>query len=843
MASLSKLPDEIIILIVEVCDVPSKAFLARSNWRLNSLATEVLYRYNVQHEGNSAMYWAAEHGHVNALEQLRSCGAELNDSSGSRLPIVFRRLCPDSSRRLSTSFGFLPLHVAAKFGQDAAVEWFLRNGARIESLSQNLCRCEASLAGEGTSHWAPLWTPLHIAICNGNLSTTKLLISHEATVENSGVAEFDGNNVLHIAARCNNTEAIEFLVGSGLVDVDEPDSDGSVALHYACSRLDNAPALEKLLEFGASVNILAEDMSPLLLACERGFFEAALKLVNKGAIHDVADPNRNDLLHIAWKKFECFPCFRERPVRAVWEEHREAFIRRLAELGANVDDKQLRILTPLALVVGERTSLLRTIKTFLDVGADVNAMDRSNKNLIYLVLDGGDFDASAASKVELLLRYGARLDLYARHGYCAFDHALDISRSTGNASVIDFILQHASVANFGDGYLNRVVAHSYTCNRFNECRLLIGHGAVLELSQERLDKGVLHGIARKNLEQLIFHLDHFPSRITTYKMIEIAVRSYKDVDEEEIAIIKSLLDRLGSDSDGDDVSQLLRIACKYHLKVDVAQLLLERGGRVNSFDPDWETALGFSVDNGCRHMVKCLLHHGADPHLTPPDQLWSAHVREFHSGPYLKHLALGDTRYPTAFMRAIAALHLHGDPHESCQAESSEVVLRPLELMLEHLPPPPIPQDPQFLSYIHFALAHPPSLRLLLAKGADPNSGDHCTRPPLLHFLTMANRPTNPEALSILLEFGADIHRRDGEGKSFLTMMRNSTLAMANNADDAAELELEKLDFAGLLVRNFFITLDAKSGEDCVRSRPLAVAEANYLEYVTRLAINQENKR
>jgi hypothetical protein len=92
-----------------------------------------------------------------------------------------------------------------------------------------------------------------------------------------------------------------------------------------------------------------------------------------------------------------------------------------------------------------------------------------------------------------------------------------------------------------------------------------------------------------------------------------------------------------------------------------------------------------------------------------------------------------------------------------------------------------------------------------------------------------------PESLRILLEFGADINRKDDQGRSFLTIMRRSTLAMANSPLVDVEFDGEKLGFAaGLLVRNFFITLDEKSDEDCVRPRPEAVAEANYYEYLDR---------
>ncbi|KKY29747.1 putative nacht and ankyrin domain protein [Diaporthe ampelina] len=502
--------------------------------------------------------------------------------------------------------------------------------------------------------------------------------------------------------------------------------------------------------------------------------------------------------------------------------------------------------TPLALVAANRTSLVRTLQVFLDVGVDVNARGNRGETPIYLVLDGGDFDPVAAGKVQLLLRYGARLDVYSDRGYCAFDRALAISRSTGDASVVDFIFQHGTTANFGDGYLDRVVAHSYAFHLFNECRLLTGHGAALKLSDERLYTNIRNGIDRKDLKQINFHLDLFPDRIKPFEILEMALRHYKDAKEDDMEIIKSLLARPGLGSTETCLaSRLLSVACKHHLKVAVARLLLDKGGQVNEFDSGWETPLSYAVDIECRPMVRYLLLHGADPHMAPSDEDWSSHVSKSTPGHYMEHLAFGDNRYLTPFMRAIS-LYRHEDTHESCDTDASGKLAHPLEFMLQHKPLPPISQDPESLSYIHYALAWPDSLRILLARGADPNSSGHCTRPPLLHFLAIADklRPAKPEALSILLEFGADIHRTDAEGRSFLTMMRRCTLAMANNPLFDAELEHEKLGFAaGLLVRNFFITLDAKTGEDYVQPRPKEVADANYSEYLDRLAAYSDRQR
>lgn len=858
MASLSKLPDEIIILIAEACDVRGKACLARANRRLNELATVVLHRYSVLEEGNSALYWAAEHGHINTLESMRSCGAELNDSTGSRLPIVFRRLVPDPEGHPVHSVGFLPLHVAASFGQNATVRWLLRHGARVESLAQNLCCChgpfiDLNFVGDDLepNHTR---TPLHIAICNGNLSVAKLLISRGAAVRSPRDDVFDEINALHTAALCNNTAAIEFLVGSGLVEVNEPDRSGGVALHYACLQLGNLPAVQKLLDLGASQDTTDDNRfgrTPMFLACELGFFEAAVVLLDNGAPFDVSDARNEFYLKItepyarfAWRHSWSMPANGQE--RDTWEEHREDFIRRLAQLGASFHG-WYATMTPLILVADDSTSLARTFQVFLDLGFDVNASDGSGRTPIFMVLGANVFDPTVASKVELLLRYGARLDKYTNHGYCAFDRALQISRTTGDASVIDFIFQHGSVANFGVGYLDRVVAHSYASHLFNECRLLIGHGASLKLSEKELHADVRNGIDRKDLKQLNFHLDVFPDQIKPHEMLEMAIKHYKDFTGEETEVIKALLARPEIDSTQPyGATRLLHVACKYHLKVAMAQILLDKGAEVNSFDPDWETPLSYAMETGCRPMIKFLLLHGADPHLASSGQDWDADVRESPPVDHWEHPTLGDTSYLTPFMRAIDSLYRHTDRHVSCQTDASEKVPRPLELILQHIPLPPIPQDPQSLSYVHYALAWPESLRILLEKGADPNSGDRCTRPPLLHFLTRVDRlrPANPEALRTLLEYGADIHREDGEGRSFLTVMRRCTLAMANNALFVAELESEKLGFAaGFLVRNFFITLDAKSGEDCVKPRPEAVADANNREYLDRVAADSDRKR
>ncbi|KAG8159990.1 hypothetical protein KVR01_010627 [Diaporthe batatas] len=861
MSSLSSLPDEVIILIAEACDVPDKARLARSNRRLNDLATRVLLRYSVKEAGNSAMFWAAEHGHINTLERMRSYGAEINDTSGSRLATVVRRLDSFPQHRLYSSTGFSPLHIAAKFGQNAAVKWLLRNGARIESLAQHVCQCEPRLGYAGHigdfdddddniynaynsgSHGPHAWSPLHISICSGNTSTAKLLISHGALIQSPERGPFPSTNIFHTAARRNNIAAIEFLVRNGMVGVDEPDSDGFFALHHACSSPDNLQALKMLIHLGASLDILEPGgRTPLRTACLMGFFDGAVVLLAEGASYDISSTERAAiLLRISTRPCGCFPPQHRSADPAIWEKRREDFLRRLVAMGVNIDERvpSFQEVTPLAAAAAQRGSRLHTLQVLLELGADVNAVDSMQKNAIYLLLaEGGrNFWATPANKVDLLLRYGARPDMRSKSGNCALDMALRLSVDEGDATIMGFILQHALVAPYGHIYVRDQITRSFNNRCFDECRILARYGAVLELSDERLEESIKAGIYSRDMKHIDSIIDLFPGRTTPSEVLKVALKNYKTLGRGESRIIKNLLARPEFDSPGNNAaSRLLQVACRYHSPVPIAQLLLEKGAQVNGFDSWWETPLSCAVACGCRPMVRFLLLHGADPHMAPLNKDWSAYVYEVTHKSDGHSAYMPDTGYPTAFTRAITELHNHRLIRCSCKPNADETLPRPLELILEHLPLPLLPKDPRALSYIHLALEWPEALQVLLAKGADPNSGDHCVRPPLLYFLDMADKwkPANPDALRLLLEFGADIHRTDDRGRSFLTMMKWSRIPMADGMLDNGEFEGEGLGpTACSLLRNFFGNL--------VRSHPY-LAKANYGKCLDRWAVSNDGK-
>lgn len=110
-----------------MCHPTAQFSLALSNKRLHDIVNPVLYKQHVRQSG-TAVFWAAREGRLDTLELLQTHGAELNDSNGSRLQWVFDWAFPRGDEAIDPfahDVFFTPLHIAAKFGQCAAVKWLL----------------------------------------------------------------------------------------------------------------------------------------------------------------------------------------------------------------------------------------------------------------------------------------------------------------------------------------------------------------------------------------------------------------------------------------------------------------------------------------------------------------------------------------------------------------------------------------------------------------------------------------------------------------------------------------------------------------------------------------------
>lgn len=805
-------------MIGEACRVPEKSVLARTNRQLYELLTPVLYKYNVQREGGSAMFWAAQHGCIETLERIVSYGAEVNDNTASRFHVVHRSYYPYRIRRLHDTF-FTPLHIAAKFGQDGAVKWLLNHGARIEAMAHNLCACQEGVVdiandSDFDPRLSPLVTPFHIAICNGRLRTTKLLVSRGAETD-GGVA-----SPLHTAARFNNAGAISFLLEKCLVYIDEPDSQGYTPLHLACMEIEDVSALETLLEIGADVEAQADDgRTPLAFACERGYFKAALRLLAHGADPAVEWDGQTPIQAAALSMRHFFP-HEAPPDPETWEDEREELIRRLLELGVDVNEVGGLGTTALHIAAGQQ-SLARTIQCLLDAGADVDAQDDLLQTPLHVAFESRD-PASILIKIVPLLQRGGRLDATCTRGCSAFKCALGVARLRGDYSIINSIFQHVSTENFGPSFLSTVVKSSYSHSLWEECRVLIRHGALLDVSPDEMVLDLDDCITARDVSRMQFLLDTFPGLVTPRWGLNVAFRDYDLTIERELPMIRALLDRPDLDVRGHaggikNASPLL-LACEKHHKPWIIQRLLDNSAEVNVFDEDFKTPLFWAVWHECFQSVRSLLRCGANPFLAPSEEDWLAYVRRYQNSWRQPSLSSSVADFETAFIMAIKIKSCDAFVVESCPHDPKEPHI--LRSILENHSVPPIPANPSSESYIDAALKYPESLDILLKKGADPNARGHSNLPPLVAAAKFIWDSTAVQVITTLLQLGADIYQKGDTGESFLDVFKTA-IAQTSRIKKVADIQDPlRPEVASSLVRSFHIVIDASSGKERIEVRP-----------------------
>ncbi len=256
---------------------------------------------------------------------------------------------------VESSFGFTPLHNAAKFGHVDIVEILLEDGnAKLEGKTKagdnpNTDRTALHLAcqygqvnlvnyliSQGANVHATDCmgqTPLWFASFNGHVEVIKLLIEYGANVD---YARVDGQTLLHAATQGTRIETVLYLVENLHVDINAKDFNGNTALHIASRTLytkiavyliskrtnveeenkhgksplswatfyRNVEAMKILMIYGANVEHIDSDGNrPIHTAAQNGDL-AAMKLLLEGSEADVNAPGHANetALHVASKR-------------------------------------------------------------------------------------------------------------------------------------------------------------------------------------------------------------------------------------------------------------------------------------------------------------------------------------------------------------------------------------------------------------------------------------------------------------------------------------------------------------------------------------------------------------
>ncbi|MET0964213.1 MAG: ankyrin repeat domain-containing protein [Noviherbaspirillum sp.] len=328
-------------------------------------------------DGRTALFVAVSISNIDIVQTLIECGANVGwqDKVGKTALHVAAGTRHDSAAMLLLEHGAnihhgdrhkrTPLFYAARSGHRPLVELLLAKGARINEVDED----------GHTAAW-------HACQCNA-FSTGAFLLTKGAQVGCTGTK---GRRLLDICIRGNTLEALPMLLQQG-ADVSFEDKEGRTALDFAAAY--NRPrAIQLLLQHGADINHVsrAEGWTPCfttvrfdfktvldeLLASPKLNLDhrdthgrtvlnfaaqmynryAVIRLLNKGADTELADPNGHTALSTA--------C-----AHGNWE-----IARALVAHGANPQHQDNAGLTPAAVAASKGVRLLRILPVLGDHSDD-----------------------------------------------------------------------------------------------------------------------------------------------------------------------------------------------------------------------------------------------------------------------------------------------------------------------------------------------------------------------------------------------------------------------------------------------------------------------------------------
>ncbi|OTA68114.1 ankyrin [Hypoxylon sp. EC38] len=516
---------------------------------------------------------------------------------------------------LASQYYWTPLHIASRWGNNDIINLLLRYGADVNAFSRGFCDCHLPketpqpLIGSINSI-APIWTPLHTAICHGHEESARLLICRGASTNVSPRSlGSDTRHVtaLHTACYSDTISICRFLINEGYQpDVDVQDHTGSTPMSYAYFAGSWA-SIDFLMETGASLNANLGPFTLLKHACYEGRFAEALRFIELGVDIDASfehSGGTESILHCC-----CMP--RRGNVNPYY--HRESsqeylraeILRALIKAGANLEARDRDSMTPL--IKASLFSIDTAVEVLLAEGADINARDSS-----------GDTALLRACAPRGLIPDGAMLRTITTllaHTPPQFDTFEALERVCGSAipnedrvDVLQLLIRRGDPTILDSNKGRLLLLRGLNSCNFELCDTLL-HNGLREPTSAELRILIPKAMAKDNSRALeyISKLPHGSEALKNPLHVLNAIKRGKS----ECA---AFLIEAGAPTTlhaHDDENCLIE-ACKLE-DPTVAKLLLEKGADPNETVGN-SSPLIYPIFNGNIAMIELLLDYGAIMH-------------------------------------------------------------------------------------------------------------------------------------------------------------------------------------------------------------------------------------
>ncbi len=343
----------------------------------------------VDQDGESLLYKAAEHGRIDEISVLLENGAnvEQEDNAGRRpLHIValqghytaFKLLVDEGKADIhsKTNIGSSMLLMAARSGNTGLILHLLSHGLNIDE-----CNADGLF-------------PLAGAAFNGHLSAMKLLLERGANMEPEG---FDMS--IYGAIFYEEVEVVHFLIEEGLSNINkEVKLKGSIGKGYfsplsvSCHN-ENTSMVKYLISKGANINARSERgyYTALTDAIYNGHVEIVKVLLENGANVELEDSVGKRALHLA-----------------AYEGHLE-MVEHILKVGkADINSKTSKHGNT-AINIAVKKKKLDIFHYLVNQGADVNRYDNLGNGPLHEATRSGQMEV-----VKLLVEVG-KADLNAKN--------------------------------------------------------------------------------------------------------------------------------------------------------------------------------------------------------------------------------------------------------------------------------------------------------------------------------------------------------------------------------------------------------------------------------------------